>query len=851
MNKIVKNFFLLIIVSFLFSEPYEEYKVGKNYELIKLLDNQIVIDGKLDDPDWNHAKELSDFMSINYSSQEVPSRETSVKIVCDSDNIYIGVKLYDNSEEITFKSGSYDDFIDTFDLNSDYFIVEFDSDHDHQTSYAFAVNSSNVQSDYLVYDDDYIDDNWNAEWTSKVFVDNFGWSIEYKIPVDIFRFSKNTNQTWGLNLIRYIKRNNEYMAWVVLPEEKVGIVSQYGHLNNIIFKQKSSFNIRPYFAYDNQKYDDQYYPYLLEGNDGNISGLDFSSGQDIYLLNESNNKLGFDLNYNPNSFSAIDMTYKPDFGQINQDASEINNTAYETYYDEKRSFFIENSLFFETPIKVFYSRRIGDYIKSNNINIRTELNTALKYTSIINNYNYGFLFAYTNPKDNDLIDNKIYSTIFRINKSIINNNFKIGFIGTNYNHEYKNSNVYGLDYVLSLLDKKLIINSQSILSDNNLDKGYGLNFDLSYRTDVFSVFNNNDLFLDFWIKNNQYDKSLDIDDLGYLFRNNLKEINLGFSINNYKSLNKSKYIIQYYRAENYSKDVISNVFSLNYNIILNDLVAFDIGISQEGDHYNDKYYDDYYNLDLNKIIKTPNDMVLTFNYNNNKSDIFSYSINLNKFKNNINDKGNNILFDIVFKPAAWIDLSFSYDRLDYYETYHFLKIRQLPSGINLFNNSYNFFSNRDTYSYLFINSNNLEVYYTGQLSAYYNNNLSFQLYGEYFIHRDNWDENSDLYEIKQTDENFIYPNLITGLSSELINFDNDKIKYSSLYNSLMLNLVTKWNFNKSSSMYFVYSLSKGVNGKIFSNPKDLIEFDNNDNLDNVKAEIFYNHNATIKIEFYF
>ncbi len=57
---------------------------------------------------------------------------------------------------------------------------------------------------------------------------------------------------------------------------------------------------------------------------------------------------------------------------------------------------------------------------------------------------------------------------------------------------------------------------------------------------------------------------------------------MGFSINNYKSLNKSKYVIQYYRAENYSKDVISNIISLNYNLILNDLGALDVGISTEG-----------------------------------------------------------------------------------------------------------------------------------------------------------------------------------------------------------------------------------------------------------------------------
>ena len=216
--RITVNFFSIILASCLFSEPYEEYKVEKTYEL-QLLDSEIVIDGKLDDLGWIEVEELSDFISTNYSLKQMPSKKTQVKIACDSKNIYVGVKLFDDSEKITFKSGSYDDFIETFDLNSDYFIIEIDSDHDHNTGYAFAVNSSNVRADYLVYDDDYIDDNWNAKWISEVFVNSSGWSIEYKIPVDIFRYSSDSSLTWGLNLIRYIKRNNEYMAWVVLPEE--------------------------------------------------------------------------------------------------------------------------------------------------------------------------------------------------------------------------------------------------------------------------------------------------------------------------------------------------------------------------------------------------------------------------------------------------------------------------------------------------------------------------------------------------------------------------------------------------------------------------------------------------------
>ena len=195
-------------------------------------------------------------------------------------------------------------------------------------------------------------------------------------------------------------------------------------------------------------------------------------------------------------------------------------------------------------------------------------------------------------------------------------------MGTDFNHNYVNSNVYGLDYNFDLIDSKLVFSGQSVRSDDSSKKGKGVNLNIDYRSDIFSIFNFNDLFLDFWLKNDQYDKNLNIDDLGYLFRNNLKESSIGLSINNYKSLNKSKFIFQHYRAKNYSDNIISDIISINYNVIFNDLVTFDLGLSKEGNHYNDKFYDDYYNLDLNKTIKTPKDFVISLSYSNYKSDYF-------------------------------------------------------------------------------------------------------------------------------------------------------------------------------------------------------------------------------------
>ena len=133
-------------------------------------------------------------------------------------------------------------------------------------------------------------------------------------------------------------------------------------------------------------------------------------------------------------------------------------------------------------------------------------------------------------------------------------------MGTDFNHNYVNSSVYGLDYNFDLIDNKLVFSGQSVRSDDSSKKGKGVNLNIDYRSDIFSIFNFNDLFLDFWLKNDQYDKNLNIDDLGYLFRNNLKESSIGLSINNYKSPIEDTFI-------NFGGCLCSNYISCNREYI--------------------------------------------------------------------------------------------------------------------------------------------------------------------------------------------------------------------------------------------------------------------------------------------
>tara|TARA_Y100000590_G_C15742941_1_gene1020930 strand:+ start:3112 stop:5667 length:2556 start_codon:yes stop_codon:yes gene_type:complete len=844
--KIAISFFAFFYINFLFAnyeEPYSKYKIGKNYYPLKI-NQEIIIDGIINDSIWGKIDLVNNLEQAEPKIGTIPTKKTDVKICYNEDFLYVAVFLFDNMEEVSYKSGDYDDFVTVFDSISDYFIIELDTYHDHQTSYAFAVNSSGVKADYMIYDDEYYDDDWNMHWNANVHYHDNGWSIEYEIPYNNLKFNNGENIQWGMNIIRYIKNNNEYISWVVVPQEKIGVVSKYGHLLGLNLYHKRNISIIPHVLYGNTLFDDIYFPIYLVDNTIELS-------PDIRANYEQSNydNIGFDIKYSINSNSMIDFTYNPDFEQINQDPSEVNNTPYETFFEEKRNFFLEDALFFQTPIKVFYSRRIGGDRQYDSDNsyffFKTSLNLAAKYTYKNDKSNYAALLSYSKPssiiRDDSFLEESYNekSAIFRFAKSILNNQSKLGLIGTDYSGTYNKSNVYAYDYSLNFLEDKLFLDGQSAYSINGLNNGRGNYFEFGYRTDMLSIMSN-EFYLDFWYKKNDYNKSFNIDDLGYLFRNNIQENSIGFSIQRNQEIFKSKYVIQHYLAKNYNDDVLSDIISFNYDLITKDNSYISLGFSTEFDHYNDKFYDDFFNLDLEKTIKKSNNNTIHFIYENNTNDLFSYMLIMKKFINQIKDEGQEYIVQLKWNPINWVELDFTYDLLSYYETYHFLKIRN-PNKVNIIR-SYD-----NTFQYIFTNSDNIEEYYTAKLSTYIDN-FTFQLYTEYFVHKDQWKKNGNQYYVDENFINYNFPNINTG---ESLIGDKDYLLYTAYYTSGVLNFALKWDFLDNSSLYFLYSINKIVNGEELNSLKSLLNFKHNDINNESLAEIYYDNSFFIKCEFYF
>ena len=852
------------------NEPYFDYKLNKNYAPIKITSDQIItIDGILNEPLWKSINILNGLEQAEPKINGRPSKETDVKICYDDENLYLAVFLYQDSSNISYKSGNYDDFLGVFDSASDYFIIELDTDHDHDTGYGFAINSSGVKADYMIYDDNFFDDNWNAQWEVVVSNSKKGWSFECRIPFKSLRLNSGENLTWGMNIVRYIKYINEYISWVVIPTEKVGIVSKYGHLNSLSIKHQKTIQFNSYALSGYRKYNDKYFAIIEEINP-NVPGMktiSLASTPSIYKENFIYDNMGFDFKYSISSNAAVDFTYNPDFEQINQDPSEVNNTPYETFFEEKRNFFLEDALFFNTPIKIFYSRRIGGtekYNENDNFAIfQTKLNHASKYTLKNNKLNLGLMVAQSEPLDIRQVSesdiDKLYSiqsSVLRLSHILFNNKSKVGFIVTDYKTKYKTVNVYGYDYSFSLINDQLFIDGQRITSKENANIGFGNNLEIGYRSNIFS-FVNKHLYIDLWYTNNEYDENLKINDLGYLFRNNLKEQNIGITINDDKDIIKSRYILQHYIAKSYSNDILSDIISFNYDITFKNLSYLNFGYSKENEYFKDKFYDDYFDLDLNKIVKSPPASTFSILYGNNFLEYIEYSLLVKNSSNKIDDKGKQYIAQILLKPKNWIQLDLSYDRSTYFETYHFLKLRLSEIGGSSCGGIcgggteglvYSQRTIENPFQYVFTNSDNKEVSYTAQFSSYLNN-VTIQLYAEYFSYENIWNNSNEYYIVDENFENYNYPEFYTG-QDQLVEED-DKFLYTSLYSSAVANFVIKWNFMNNSNLYFLYSINKSIYGIEINSLKELLDFKHENISQNSIGDILYDKSLFIKCEFYF
>lgn len=307
----------------------------------------IVVDGQLDEGDWVRATPTGEFWQRDPHEGVTPEFPTEFRVLYDDQAIYVGVTAHDPQPSAIRGLLTRRDEVSS----SDWIDIGIDSYHDRRTAFIFAVNAAGVQRDALLFNDIEEDVSWNAVWESGVSVGDAGWTAEVRIPFSQLRFSGDPEQTWGLQVQRIVQRTNERSLWTPTPKSKPQIVSLFGDVEGIR-------GIRPARRLE-------IVPYVVGGT--RIAAVD--AGDPFADEVSGEGSIGLDAKYGLTSSLTLSATINPDFGQVEADPSELNLTAQETFFQEKRPFFLEGIDILRFSLgqgdgdgsveTLFYTRRIG------------------------------------------------------------------------------------------------------------------------------------------------------------------------------------------------------------------------------------------------------------------------------------------------------------------------------------------------------------------------------------------------------------------------------------------------------------------------------------------------------------
>ena len=334
--------FLLIIPLWLSGQDYE-----KRIYTTTRINTPPAIDGELDDEAWSHGEWGGDFFQYEPSEAAPVKQKTEFKVLYDDNNIYVAIKAYDTAPDSIMSRMTRRD-----DADGDEVAVVFDSYFDQRTAFGFGVSAAGVRDDLVWTDDgENEDETFDPIWYVRTAIYSWGWAAEMRIPLTQLRFSASGNQVWGFEVFREIYRHNETDMWQPIARNAAGMVHNAGLLHGLSnIKPRTQFDITPYAVAKLETY---------EGEEGNpwIDGTDFKPNA------------GLDAKIGVTNNMIMSLSVNPDFGQVEADPSEVNLTAFESYFQEKRPFFVESNNITSYNLglgeggsgndNLFYSRRIG------------------------------------------------------------------------------------------------------------------------------------------------------------------------------------------------------------------------------------------------------------------------------------------------------------------------------------------------------------------------------------------------------------------------------------------------------------------------------------------------------------
>ncbi len=309
------------------------------------------VDGRLTEPDWKSSEVATGFQQREPEPNEASTQRTEVRVLVDDGALYIGARMFDSEpKRIAAQLGRRD----PDDLYTDVFHVAIDSYFDRRTAFRFSVTPAGVQADAIHFNDNNDDDNWDAVFESAATIDSGGWTAELRIPLSQLRYGRvplGETRRWGIQFAREIARLGEESYWMPTPPTQPGVVSRFGDLLGIdSLGIPQRLEVLPYVS-------------------SKVTRLPSAEANPLVDATRTAAHAGVDVRYGLPRGLTLTATINPDFGQVEVDPAVVNLSAFETFFSERRPFFLEGSDIFRfggtvtyndgDPPQPFYSRRIG------------------------------------------------------------------------------------------------------------------------------------------------------------------------------------------------------------------------------------------------------------------------------------------------------------------------------------------------------------------------------------------------------------------------------------------------------------------------------------------------------------
>lgn len=432
-------FFCLFLVPSAWSQLE---RLQNSWSLLGIQNVRIKIDGQLDEPTWKILPPIEKWHQLTPNEGEIPSETTAMWLFYDENAIYLGACMHTKKISPPMVRSLERD---SFSPDQDAIAIILDSLNDNRTAFGFIVSSAGVRTDIAIYDDAETgstpwNKDWNTFWDAATHRDSNGWSAEMRIPFSSLRCkTKDGHVEMGLILWRYIAKNVEYDTFPAIPNKWSLSAYKPSQALDVTFesvKTKHPLYIRPYILAG-----------LEQENILQSSRLSYG------LKTQHKKNVGLDLKYNLTSNHVLDITFYPDFAQVEADDQLINLTRFSLFFPEKRPFFQERSDLFDFRIpvggqKLFHSRTIG-IIEGQSVPIIG----GIRITGRSGNWQFGFIemqTAVSEIEDRSIVSENFGA--FRIKREVKNDGSYIGGMltsRTDFNGNYNVVNALDMDISLS------------------------------------------------------------------------------------------------------------------------------------------------------------------------------------------------------------------------------------------------------------------------------------------------------------------------------------------------------------------------------------------------------------------